>query len=339
MRRRTAAALAGVLAFALMGGYFLWHYRANKTYTRTLFAMDTVMAFTARGPQAPEALEEALAEVRRLDALLSAQAPDSEISRLNSDGHAPVSEDTTNLLEAAVTIGAETGGLYDCTVYPLMELWGFPSKAYRVPDEQEIAALLPQVDSTQVRVSNGRAELGPGQRVDLGGIAKGYTAARVMELLKTRGVKSAMITLGGNVQTLGDRPEGGPWRIGVQDPLGGENYPAVIETKDAAVVTSGGYQRYFEDGGRRYIHILDPRTGAPAESDLLSVTVVSPDGTLADALSTAIYVMGLDEAVTYWQTHEGFELILIAENSAVYVTEGLEGTVHVPGGRTILRKK
>lgn len=336
---RRAAALAGVLAFALTGGCILWSLQENKTHTRTLFAMDTVMLFTAQGPQAPEALEEALAEVRRLDALLSAQSPGSEIFRLNDGGRAPVSEDTARLLKAAAEIGAETGGLYDCTVYPLMELWGFPTKAYRVPQAEEIAALLPLVDGAQIRVTDDEAALGEGQRIDLGGIAKGYASARVMEIFRARGVQSAMVTLGGNVQTLGERPEGGGWQIGVQDPLGGEACPAVIEAKDVAVVTSGGYQRYFEEDGKRYIHILDPRTGAPAESDLLSATVVSPDGTLADALSTAVFVMGLEDAAAYWRTHEGFELVLIAEDGAVYVTEGLEHAVQVPAGRTVLRKE
>lgn len=339
MRRRKTAALAGVLAFVLTGGFVLWHYRANQSYTRTLFAMDTVMLFTARGPHAQEALAEAQTEVERLDRLLSAQDPESEIFRLNDAGRAAVSEDTAALLERALEIGAETGGLYDCTIYPLMQLWGFPSEEYHVPEETEIAALLPRVDCGKVRVTDGAAELGEGQQIDLGGIAKGYAAARVMELFQKRGVSAAMVNLGGNVQTLGQRPEGGGWRIGIQDPSGGETYPAVVTVRDEAVVTSGGYQRYFEQDGRRYIHILDPRTGAPAESDLLSATVVSPDGTLADALSTAVFVMGLEDAKSFWQTHEGFELILIAEDGRVYITEGLTDTVEVPGGRTVLYRE
>lgn len=338
MERRIAKALAGVLAFVLAGGCVFWNLRANKTYTRTIFAMDTVMLFTAQGPKAPAALEEAIAEVQRLDGLLSAQDPDSEISRLNAQGRAAVSEETAKLLETASEISVETGGLFDCTVYPLMELWGFPTKMYRVPSEDEISALLPLVDGAAVRVNNGAAELGEGQRIDLGGIAKGYASQRVMEIFKTHGIKAAMVSLGGNVQTLGERPEGGGWRIGMQDPRGGEGYPAVVEAKDSAVVTSGGYQRYFEKDGKRYIHILDPRTGTPAESDLLSATVVSADGTLADALSTAVYVMGLDGAVSYWRTRNDFELILIAGDGAVYVTEGLENAVETPEGRTILRK-
>lgn len=338
MGRHRATALTGVLAFLLIGGCILWSLQRNRTYTRTIFAMDTVMVFTAKGPRAPAALEEAIAEVQRLDALLSAQNPDSEISRLNAQGRAPVSEDTAKLLETASEISAGTGGLFDCTIYPLMELWGFPTKMYRVPSEEEMAALLPLVDSATIRVNNGEAELGEGQRIDLGGIAKGYASARVMEIFRAHGISSAMVSLGGNVQTMGERPEGGGWRIGVQDPQGGSEYPAVVEAKDVAVVTSGGYQRYFERDGKRYIHILDPRTGRPVESDLLSVTVVSPDGTLADALSTAACVMGLEGAASYWRTHNGFELIMIAEDGSVYMTEGLENVVEIPGERTVLRK-
>lgn len=338
MRRGAAAVVAGVLAFALIGGCLLFGGGTAKTRTRTLFAMDTVMTFTARGGRASEALEAAVKEVQRLDALLSAHDPSSEIGRLNAEGRAAVSEDTAALLEAARRLTEETGGLYDCTIYPLMELWGFPTGAYRVPGGEEIAEALRLVDGARLQVRGGEAELAPGQRIDLGGIAKGYASARVMELYRAHGVESGMVSLGGNVQAIGEAPEGGPWRIGVQDPEGQGDYPAVIEVKDAAVVTSGGYQRYFEEGGRRYIHIIDPRTGRPSESELASATVVSADGTLADGLSTAVYVMGLEAASAYWREHEGFELVLVTKDGGVYVTEGLEAGVKGPGALTVIRR-
>ena len=310
----------------------------NRVSEIELFAMDTVMRLTAYGSQSEEAVAAAAAEIQRLDALLSVGSASSEVTRLNSEGGGPVSEDTGRLLTAALELYRKTGGLFDCTVYPLMELWGFPTKAYHVPTETELTAVLPLADMSRVRFDGQTLTLAEGQQIDFGGIAKGYASQRVVEIFQSFGVKSGMVYLGGNIQVLGTKPDGTDWRIGVQDPQGGNGYPAVVEAKDVAVVTSGGYQRYFEEDGKRYIHILDPRTGTPAESDLLSATVVSPNGTLADALSTAAFVMGLEGAVSYWQTHNGFELILIAGDGAVYITEGLENAVETPGERTVLRK-
>ena len=161
--------------------------------------------------------------------------------------------------------------------------------------------------------------------MDFGGIAKGYASERVMERYRECDITSGMVSLGGNVQVLGEKPDGSAWRVGIQDPEGtrGEQV-AVLEVTDCAVVTSGGYERYFEEDGNTYIHILDPVTGYPAERDLASVTVISEDGTLADALSTALYIMGFDDAVSYWRAHEGeFETVLITDQGTIFVTEGI----------------
>jgi len=323
---RRALLLLALTALALSGGLILRTRSQNRTLTRRFFAMDTVMSLTACGPNAEEALDAAERELHRLDALLSTGSPDSEVSRLNTAGRAPVSEDTAALLAAARGAWAETGGLFDCTIYPLMELWGFPSRDYRVPAEAELMQTLPLVDGSRVRLSGGEATLGAGQKIDLGGIAKGYAARRAVECFQAHGVRAGIVSLGGNVQTLGSRPDGTPWQVGVRDPSGGpDDALAVLSAGDLAIVTSGGYERWFEADGRVYPHILDPRTGRPAETDLLSVTVVCADGTRADALSTALYVMGFDGAVRFWREHEGFELILVTTGRALYATEGLDG--------------
>lgn len=217
--------------------------------------------------------------------------------------------------------------MFDFTIYPLMKLWGFPSGEYHVPSKGEIGELLPLVDASQVRLDGMEVSLGEGQQTDLGGIAKGYTSARVMEIYKEYGITSGMVSLGGNIQMLNRKPDGSGWRVGIQDPAGDQGeVAAVLEAENQAVVTSGGYERYFEEDGNTYIHILDPRTGYPAEGDLASVTVVSADGTLADALSTALYIMGREGAVSYWKTYgEDFELVLITAEGDIYVTEGIGG--------------
>lgn len=323
---RRALLLLALTALTLSVGLILRARSRNKTLSRRFFAMDTVMSLTACGPNAEEALEAAERELRRLDALLSTGSPDSEVSRLNAAGRGPVSEDTARLLSAARDAWAETGGLFDCTIYPLMELWGFPTRDYRVPAESELTRALSLVDGSRVRLADGEAVLGAGQKIDLGGIAKGYAARRAIECFQAHGVRAGIVSLGGNVQTLGSRPDGTPWQVGVRDPSGGpDDALAVLSAGDLAAVTSGGYERKFEVDGHVYPHILDPRTGRPAETGLLSVTVVCADGTRADALSTALYVMGLDGAVQFWRGHEGFELVLLAADRTLYATGGLDG--------------
>ena len=311
--------------------------------TRQLFAMDTVMSFTAYGPKAEEAVDAAMKEIERLDALLSTGNESSEISQLNAAGSFLVSEDTLKLLEEAESIRQSTGGLFDVTVYPLMQLWGFPTGDYRVPTQEEISSTLSLVDAAQIQIEGAQVTLGEGQQVDLGGIAKGYASDRVMELYREYGVTSGMVSLGGNIETLGTKPDGTDWKIGIRNPeitaasdigSGTEDVLLALEVENRAVITSGGYERYFEENGETYIHILDPRTGYPADSGLLSVTVVSEKGMLADALSTSLYIMGEADAAEYWRIHgndEGnsFELVLVDTSGKVYATEGLRDKIEM----------
>lgn len=333
---------AGRLAAALLLAavcVLLWQYSKNieaTSCTRQLYAMDTVMGFTAYGKNCEEAVEAAIEEVQRLDALLSTGNDASEISALNEKGEGEVSADTAALFQRGMELYEDTGGAFDFTIYPLMRLWGFPTKEYHVPSEQELREDLVLVDASKILLSGNEVHLGPGQQVDFGGIAKGYTSARVIEIYEQYGVTSGMVSLGGNVQVLGTKPDGTDWRVGIQDPDGprGESL-AVLPAKDCAVVTSGGYERYFEEDGNTYIHILDPETGCPVQGDLASVTVVSADGTLADALSTALYIMGSEEAASYWRDRaDVFDMILITADGEIYVTEGISGKLE-PGNREI----
>ena len=335
--RRWPLRLLGLGALILAAGCLIQSAASQKrTVTRQLFAMDTLMEFTAYGRSAGAAVDAAMREVQRLDALLSAANPASEVSRLNEAGGGAVSEDTAALLRLSLETWEETGGLFDCTVYPLVKLWGFPTKDYRVPTAEELAAVLPLVDSSKIQLDGGTLRMGPGQAMDFGGVGKGYAAARVMEIFRDRGVRSGMVSLGGNVQVLGRKPDKTPWRIGVRDPDGG-GYFAVLSLEDKAAVTSGGYERFFEAEGETYIHILDPRTGRPAESDLLSVTVVSEDGARADALSTALFLMGAQEAAAFWRARGDFEMLLVTADHEVWVTQGLEPVCETEGARRVLR--
>lgn len=329
MKRRMLWRVSGVVLTGLIC-FGIWSYNRTvqgRSCTRELFAMDTVMSFTAYGKNCEEAVEAAVQEVQRLDALLSTGSVSSEVSGLNRAGGGTISEDTAELFGRGMDIYEKTGGLFDFTIYPLMQLWGFPSKEYHVPTQEELGEVLPLVDVSKVSFTEDEAHLGEGQQVDFGGIAKGYTSGRVMEIYQEYGVSSGMVSLGGNVQVYREKPDGSLWRIGIRDPEGGpEDLAAVLEAEECAVVTSGGYERYFEEDGNTYIHILDPKTGYPAKGDLASVTVISGDGTLADALSTSLYIMGMEDAVSYWRTYrDDFEMILITEEGTIYATEGVSG--------------
>ena len=304
---------------------------AAKSSSVYLTSMDTVMQLTAYGRGRDEALAQAQAEIERLDALLSTGSPESEVSRLNAQGSLILSQDTGDLFREALALAQDTDGLFDITVYPVVKLWGFYDKAYHVPTDSELSSAMALVGYQRVSYDAGTrtAALGEGQSIDLGGIGKGYTSQRVTDILKAAGIKSAMVSLGGNVQCLGSKPDGTAWNIGIRDPWNSQSgiYCAVSIT-DKAVITSGGYERFFEQDGKTYLHILDPRTGYPAESGLSSVSIVTSDGTLGDGLSTALYIMGLEGASDYWRAHkEEFDAVLIAGDGTLYATEGLKGFI------------
>ena len=315
--------IAGVCVCTLIAAAGLYqNYSKNEKYQKQLFAMDTYMEFTAYGRGGQQAVEKAAKEVQRLDALLSAQNEESQVYALNQRGSLEVSDDLAEIIQRGKEIFQETDGLFDDTIYPLMELWGFPTGEYHVPSGEEIENLLPDVDGGTVEISGNTVTLGEGQQIDLGGIAKGYTGEKLTEIFQGYGVSSAMVSLGGNIQAIGTKPDGSSWRVGIRDPKGSQqDYAGVLQVQNEAVVTSGGY----EEDGRTYIHIIDPRTGYPVENDLLSVTIVSPDGTLADGLSTALYIMGYDKAVQFWEQHQDeFDVILITADEQIHVSKKLQ---------------
>lgn len=301
----------------------------DESQSRDVFAMDTYMTLTAYGNNAGEALNEAEAEIERLDALLSTGDENSEIYELNQNGTGTISEDTETLLDESEKLYTDTDGVFDITIYPVMDAWGFTTQNYRIPSAEELKGLLENVDGSKVHYDEDSKEvtLPANVKIDFGGIAKGYTSSRIMEIYKKCGLTSGMVSLGGNVQLLGAKPDGSSWRIAVQSPDDTNDYLGVLEAKDKAVITSGGYERYFEENGTTYHHIIDPATGYPAKNGLKSVTIVSDDGTLADGLSTSLFIMGQDKACGFWKKHsDEFDMILMTDDNELYVSEGIADT-------------
>ncbi|MBQ7682416.1 MAG: FAD:protein FMN transferase [Oscillibacter sp.] len=300
--------------------------RISKPVQSTLdfFAMDTVMTFSAYADKS--LLEGARDIVMGIESRASTTLESSEVYALNRDGGGTVSAETAALLDTALTMCRATDGAFDVSIYPVVRAWGFTTGEYRVPSFDETAALLEHVDYARIRLDGQSVTLPEGMEIDLGGVAKGYAGREAASYLREHGVTSGLLNLGGNVQTVGSKPDGSPWRVAIRDPDDAQSYAGVVEIRDKAAVTSGGYERYFEENGETYWHIMNPATGRPARNGVVSATVIADDGALCDALSTALFVMGPEKAERFWRSYGGFDMILITDDGETIVTPGLAYT-------------
>ena len=296
-----------------------------------IFALDTAISLKVYGSKREEVLKKLEDKIYELDELLSTGKETSEVSKLNKSGKAILSETTADLVKSSLEIYKKTGGLFDITIYPLMELWGFPTQNYRVPSDKDIEEKLENVGSDKIIFNEKTGEISfknKGMEIDFGGIGKGYITDELVKILTKENVESAIINLGGNVFGFKKKPDGSLWNIAIRDPNAPDKYMAAIKLEDSAVITSGGYERYFEENGVIYHHILDPRTGKPSESNLKSVSIVSKDGTLADALSTSLFIMGEEGAVEYWKKNgSNFDILFMTKDNRLLVSEGIKDKV------------
>ena len=310
--------------------------------SKDLFAMDTYMTLTAYGEHAQEAVDKAAERVEALDALLSTGNENSEIYQLNQNGEATLSEEGGYLVERALELYKKTEGAFDIAIYPVMQAWGFPTQDYHVPDDDTLKEKLALADASKVNYDKDTRKIffdQDGMEIDLGGIAKGYTSSQIMQIYQDCGVPSGLVNLGGNVQALGCKTDGSKWRVAIQSPDDTEEYLGILEIEDQAVITSGGYERYFEKDGVTYHHIIDPAIGYPADSGLISVTIVSDDGTLADGLSTSLFIMGEEKAAQFWRENsDEFEAIMETSDGKLYVTEGIADSLTTDMDVTVIEK-
>lgn len=295
-------------------------------HDRQFVAMDTFMHLTAYGSGAQDALTQAQEEILRLEALLSVNSETSEVYALNhrSQDTLTLSEDTAQLLSLSLSLAGETGGAFDPTVYPVVRKWGFTTGTYQRPAPEALEELLALVGHGKAHLDERTLTLEEGMMLDFGGIGKGWAGDRAAQILHKSGVSCAILRLGGNIHTIGTKPDGSAWLVGIEDPDTGDTL-GTLSVAGLAVVTSGSYQRYFTVGGQVYHHIIDPATGTPARSGLTSVTVVGPSGARCDALSTALFVMGLEKGAQFWRDHRNFEAIFVNEDGSIAFTAGLEG--------------
>ena len=296
---------------------------------RSVYEMDTIMTVTVYGDNCEAAADEAVQFISELSRKWSVTDERSEIYALNTTGAAQLSPETAELVRFAQEMHSETDGALDITLYPVLREWGFTTGEHRVPSDERLAELLRLTGTDKLTVDGCSAALSEGAQLDLGAVAKGYAGDLIAQRLRAQGIESALLDLGGNIHAIGCSPDGGAWRLGVRDPDKDGNI-AVIELTDMAAVTSGGYERYFVgEDGTAYHHILDPKTGRPADSGLRSVTVVGSEGRLCDALSTAVYVLGAERAAELYRSLGGFELLMITDGGDMLITEGLRGSMTV----------
>jgi len=299
---------------------------------RDVFAMDTFMHLKAYGEHADTTLGKAIERILLLEDKLSVKSEQSDTWAINhSDGKAvSVSKDTMTLLRKGIEIGEKTNGALDITLYPVITAWGFTMDKQQIPDTQLLADRMSLVDYTGVLTDGDLVSVPDGMQVDFGALAKGYTSDCVIEILKKNDVNSALVNLGGNVHALGSKPDGSFWKVGVQNPFFPSEQICTLDISDMAVITSGNYERYFTGSdGKKYWHIIDPKDGYPADNGLVSVTIIGKSGLVSDALSTALFVLGTEEAIRYWQEEEGFEMILVTDDAKLYYTEGLTEFIQI----------
>ncbi|MDY3031366.1 MAG: FAD:protein FMN transferase [Clostridia bacterium] len=298
---------------------------APKKAEKQIFAMDTVMNLTVYSDNADEILSQAAERIFELNRLLDRKSPSSEIYQLNKSSGGKTSPYLKNLIEKSISLSAAADGCFDITVAPLMDLWGFYDGSFHVPSEAEIKTALHSVGSDRIALNGNNTALN-GTQLDLGAIAKGAASDEIINHFKENGVRSALISLGGNVYAMGRKPNGDNWHIAIADPLNPENTAGLLTVENKAVITSGIYQRNFTENGVLYHHIIDPKTGRNPENDLASVTVIGESGTDCDALSTAFFVMGIDNAKKYLRSHAGIDAVFIDRSGNISITPGLDGS-------------
>lgn len=289
-----------------------------------------ITIFDMKDPSAAErVLNESFALIDDLEKRVSVHMPDSEISVLNRERSARLSPDSLLILDKALAVARDSEGRFDPTVGRLVSLWDIGGEKPRVPMQSEIDSVLPGIDyKGLMREENGEGDnvtiRNPESRIDLGGIAKGHAADLVSEHLKSSGVGSAIINLGGNVQLVGSKPDGSKWKIGIQKPDDSRGeFMGILKTSETAVVTSGIYERFFLWEGTRYHHILDTADGYPVDNGLQSLTVICGSGTEADGLSTALFAMGMEKAAAYAEKRDDLDIIAVNADNQVWVSSGL----------------
>ena len=314
-----------------------------ESQTKTGFFMDTQIDISVYGlnkEQFDSLSEKVFGEMMEMENIFSRHISGSDINLINGAAGreaVKVSEETIFMLQKALEFAELTEGAFDPTIAPLLELWGFGTDQNRVPSAEELKKVLPLINYRAVQVNEEESTvfLPEGMKIDLGGIAKGYIVDRGLRAAEKFPVTAIFINAGGDISIKGSKPAGDRWRIAVQDPRSPEEWAAIIGMDTGSVATSGDYQRFFEEGGELFHHIIDPRTGFPA-GNVSSVSTVASDTLTADALSTAVFVLGLEKGLELLESLDGVDGVIIDKQGKIHVTSGLADDTEIllqGGGR------
>lgn len=318
--------------FVMLVGMFLLVGCSQNTKETSVdfFAMDTYMSLSATGASSEETISQSRAFVEELEAMISRTNETSEIYELNhSNGEIVTVSDTTyEIIRIAVECAEQTDGVFDPTVCAITDLWGIGTENARVPSEEEIAEALETVSYKNiVLLEENGVQLLEGAQIDLGAIGKGYAADEIRAIYEDNAIEKGIIALGGNVYMVGEKEQNTSWSVGIVDPDADGEYSIGVQVVDKSVVTTGAYERYFEQDGVIYHHIFNTQTGYPTEQDVKSVTVVSENSTLADIYATALFAMGYEEAISFVNHQESLEVIIIRDDNQVYASAGIRDSV------------
>lgn len=313
-------------------------------YTSEQFLMDTIVNIKAYGDneeQVKKAVLSAFAEMKRIERLTDRFAQEgtgevefSDVYRINqAAGEQPVkvNEDVYEMIEMAKTYYELTEGAFDITIGPVMDLWGFGSEEKYIPSDAELQGKMLSVNSDKVILNESEKTVflqEDGMKIDLGAIAKGYATEKAAAVLLKTGIEHAIINAGGNIDVIGKKYDGQAWRIGIQDPRNSKNLVGILSLTDEAAVTSGDYQRYFEEDGIRYHHIISPKTGKPSR-DTMSITVITKNSAKADVLSTALFVMGPEKGMELVEQLEGVEACFVGTDNKIVTSSGMSNKVEI----------
>lgn len=321
--------------------FSIWHFKRKiVTVSETRLMLGTFVEITViggRGDDLAGAVEAAFLRIAEIEAIADRYTGSSEISELNRNAavgrlvDVPVSDDILEMLTVAKMVSEISNRAFDITVAPVVDLWDFTGDGGgKIPDGKEIGERLKLVDCGKIVVEDGTiSSEEPGIKLDLGGVAKGYAADEAAEVLIEAGVKSGVINAGGDMVLIGSKGRAGgktPWRIGVQDPRDSNGLIALLKLKDTSVVTSGDYERYFIVDGRRYHHIIDPKTGYPSNASI-SVTIVAESAAFADALATAVFVLGPQKGIDLVEELDSVEALVMGADGGISVTTGLSDLI------------
>lgn len=325
-------AITAVL-LGLAGGLTLaaWYRENNTPFVSTDFLMDTFIEQKLYGKNAEDAVNEISTKLQEFENTFSMHQENSDISRLNAAAGGDainLSEDVYRLLERGKKLSLLSEGAFDLTVAPLTQIWQITADNPRIPSTNEITMALEMVDANDLILEEGAAKLNyKGQAIDLGGIAKGAACDIVREVAEKYDIDCGYVSIGGNLVVLQQKPLGRDFYFGVRDPAGtASDAVCAITLYGKTMATTGAYERYFEKDGKIYHHVIDPQTGWPAESDLLSVSVISEDGTLADYLSTTLFVLGKDTVLNCLGRSD-FQVIAVGKDGNIYCSADLKQNI------------